>query len=123
MAPEMLRRACISLEKADVWSFGVVMFEVMCVVSSSPAASESHLSFSTSKIPYADLVDVDVKRTVMKGGNCIVGYEEDFSLWKGVPVVSLMRRCCDSDFFRRPNFKVLSLLALHILNFRASMRV
>lgn len=87
MAPEMLRKACLSMEMADVWSFGVVMIEV-----------------ATQQIPYPDMVEQDVKYHVTRGG-----YPEasNNSIWGECPMWKwIAEDCFNQNFSLRPTFAV-----------------
>eukprot|EP01124_Arcella_intermedia_P001711 TRINITY_DN10935_c1_g1_i1.p1 TRINITY_DN10935_c1_g1~~TRINITY_DN10935_c1_g1_i1.p1 ORF type:complete len:201 (+),score=60.06 TRINITY_DN10935_c1_g1_i1:240-842(+) len=44
MAPEVLKKKCTSIEKADVWSYGIILLEI-----------------GTSSLPYSGQVESDVK--------------------------------------------------------------
>lgn len=48
MSPEMISRKCMSMEKSDVYSYGIIMFELF-----------------TGKIPYEEYDDMDVKQMIL----------------------------------------------------------
>jgi len=89
MSTEMLKRQCKSMEKSDIWSFGMVMFEI-----------------GTQTIPYWDKVEADVKRAILQGEHPVSQVPE---IWNDIPTQykDLMTSCWDHDFRKRPSFKFL----------------
>jgi len=90
MSPEMFARKCFSLEKCDVWSFGIVLFEL-----------------GSRCIPYWDKTDADVKMELRKGG---LPEAQDLSVWKGIPkeYFRIWTSCCTLNALERPNFEQLN---------------
>jgi len=88
MAPEVHTRTCTFPEKSDVWSFGVVMFEL-----------------GTELIPYHDKVDEDVLYEIKYGRGPEI--PRDVNLKKVPQWESLMKSCWSTDISERPTFRTL----------------
>ncbi|CUT98801.1 tyrosine protein kinase Blk [Echinococcus multilocularis] len=89
-ALEAMRRGYQPNTKADVWSFGVVMFEVL----------------TYGKVPFEEYDNPKLLRFLLEGGRLssprIYGFECDGAVY------AIMRSCWDEDPERRPSFMEIS---------------
>lgn len=92
MSKEILQRESNALDKCDVWSFGVIMFEV-----------------GSSTIPYWDLTDLDVRAEIKRGAWPVA---KDFKIWMGSKIANKWKLLMDLCFqipTNRPSFEILNL--------------
>jgi hypothetical protein len=68
MSKEILQKESNALDKCDVWSFGVIMFEIGYVLCDCVFIIVV-LTVRSSTIPYWDLTDIDVRAEIKK---CVV---------------------------------------------------
>jgi serine/threonine protein kinase len=116
IAPEMLAKNCKSMEKADVYSYGIVLFElgyasppfwVICSPASLRFQTHSHSQWSyssTESIPYHDKLDADLKRVIQKG---IPPTSVNTACWRDCPrFKEIMNQCLQFEPDKRPSFSV-----------------
>jgi tRNA A-37 threonylcarbamoyl transferase component Bud32 len=97
MAPEMLAKSCKSMEKADMYSFGVVLYEL-----------------GSEQIPYHDKLDDDVRRLILRNVSPVLG--ADAHSWRHMPGYrDLINACLHQDPSQRPDFPTISATLSGIL--------
>lgn len=92
MSKEILLKESTALDKCDVWSFGVIMFEI-----------------GSSTIPYWDLTDTDVRSEIKRGAWPTA---KDFSIWMTQKTSNKWKLLMDLCFqvpAHRPSFEILDL--------------
>jgi serine/threonine protein kinase len=92
MSKEILQKESNALDKCDVWSFGVIMFEI-----------------GSSTIPYWDLTDMDVRAEIKKGAWPVA---KDFNIWMTQKISNKWKLLMDLCFqapTNRPTFEILDL--------------
>jgi serine/threonine protein kinase len=90
MSKEILQKESDALDKCDVWSFGVIMFEI-----------------GSSTIPYWDLTDMDVRAEIKKGAWPVA---KDFKIWMSQKISNKWKLLMDLCFqapANRPTFEIL----------------
>jgi serine/threonine protein kinase len=90
MSREILQKESDALDKCDVWSFGVIMFEI-----------------GSSTIPYWDLTDMDVRAEIKKGAWPVA---KDFKIWMSQKISNKWKLLMDLCFQapnNRPTFEIL----------------
>lgn len=106
MSREILQKESNALDKADVWSFGVIMFEI-----------------GASTIPYWDLTDIDVKAEIKRGAWPVA---KDFKIWMATKIANKWKLLMDLCFQapnNRPTFEILDMDVDHIIkNLEAEKR-
>jgi serine/threonine protein kinase len=106
MSREILQKESNALDKCDVWSFGVIMFEI-----------------GSSTIPYWDLTDMDVRAEIKKGAWPVA---KDFKIWMSQKISNkwkLLMDLCFQPPNNRPTFEILDLdVGLLIKNLEAERK-
>lgn len=103
MAPEALGAQTAFTEKSDVWSFGVLLWELW--------ALDQGMGISTDR-PYDNIEkDEDVQKGLADGSVCLQVFDNC-----PAPATTIIKTCVEMDPAKRPNFKDLVHNILEAIN-------